>query len=198
MLVGGAQIGDCGGRIFLDESQPAALGQSFGARQGIGGFERLDEFVLGAAQVSERAQLAGDEYARARDILRVGVDLHGLAQVFECEVVLTHCGCRIAGNTQRRRFPGGVADALLHGDRGSQCLERTLQVASAEIQASQRGELQSLFEWPVLRHVHLQRVRVQFQRAIEVPESDEAEAIVVEYCRVQRRLTVAFDQRQQL
>ena len=130
--------------------------------------------------------------------MRIRVDLRGLAQVFQREVVLPQRGCRIAGYTQRRRAADGVTDAFLHFDRRAQRFERALQVADAEIQTAERGQLKRLLARLILRGIHLQRIGVQLECAIEIAERDETEAVIVEQRRVQGRLKIALDQRQQL
>ncbi len=138
-----AQIGERFQRAILRLAQARTFRQRIGARRLVTGQQHLFEQLPGAREVAQRAQLAGDQHARALDVDAIAIESFRVVQVIERQVVAAELGGGVAGEAQRGGVAGRVARTLVERHGAFDGRERPLQVAGAELDGREGRELRA-------------------------------------------------------
>ena len=174
---------------------------AFRKRGGPHGFAPRQQYLrqkpFRAAQVTERSQFARDEHARPLQGDAGSVLALRAAQVFERARVLIELGGGVAREPKRRYVVGLVAGAFIHRQRAFDGDPCALDVAAAELDRRQRGELARLAALVTARGEQLQCFGVQHQCAVEISQRDECGTQVADQRRVRFGIAIAVDQRKQ-
>ena len=147
--------------------------------------------------VSDGAQFRGDEDTRARNAVRVRIDLRGFAQIADGSVVLAQHRGRDGSHAKRARESAVVRESLVFDDRCPQGLERSLSVSHPEIEPAKRAQFDGAFSLRADFRVEPERLGVQRERAVEIAECNQCETVVAEQRGVLIRLGSRIDERQQ-